>query len=198
MDKLRFYELAKLGDPDDDDQPILDNLVEDVVDERWRLLEGEPMGKLWPEDARIYLSSKESGSELGEYVANTESVLLAGKRFVAMIKKHCKDVPIEYLPVAIYDHRKRLISDEYCVVNPLGAHDCIDLKRSDTLFDDDDPKEVLSVDDIVIDKKRGAKAPNLFRPEHARTTYIMRYDLIDEIADADLPNVLWTKLDVSG
>jgi len=198
MDELRFYELDTLGDSEIDDRLVLDNFVAEMEDEVWRLLKGEPAAEVWPADARIYLTGDEDGLDFGEFIANTENVIVAGRQFVKLIRKHCKGVPIEFLPISIYDHRKRLLTAEHVVVNPIGSCDCVDLERSDVLWGKGKTKKVLSVDDLVIDRKRGAEAPQLFRPEHARSTYVMRFELTKAIKDADLRNVVWTKLDVSG
>lgn len=198
MDTLRFYALETLGETDVEDRPILKNFVEEAESETWRFHKGEPCEAHWPDDARIYLTGEEGGIELCELIGTTRNVIIAGRRFKTLIEKHCKGAPIEYLPVAIHDHRKRRLSDEYFVVNPLGVHDCIDLDKSDILWDDGPGSEVLRVRKMVIDRKRGAMAPQLFRPEHRRVAYTMRYELMKDIKNAALLNVVWTKLEVTG
>jgi hypothetical protein len=116
-------------------------------------------------------------------------MLIVDPKFRKIIEKHTAGEKIEYQPVAIYDHRKRLMSDEYVIVNPLGAYDCIDLKASDVLYDEDNPKEILEVNDLVLDKAKAMKAPQLFRPEHSRSSYIIRYDIGLDMHQAKLTNI---------
>jgi hypothetical protein len=198
MDTLRFYHLSTLGDPGQVDLPVLTTFVNEVEPETWRFHKGEPVAAFWPSDARIYLTGEERGIELCELVGTTRNAIIASRRFKEMIQKHCANDPVEYLPLAIHDHRKRLLADEYFFVNPLGAHDCVDLEKSSVLWDNGPGSEVLGIDSFVIDRQRGSRAPQLFRPEHARASYVLRYELAVDIANTTLANVVWTKLEVSG
>jgi hypothetical protein len=198
MDNVRFYLLETLGEPGAVDRPVLTTFVNEVEPETWRFHKGESVAPFWPADARIYLTGEERGIELCELVGTTRNAILAGLQFKELIQKHCPAGSIEVLPLAIYDHRKRLLSDEYSFVNPLGAFDCVDLGRSSILWDNGPGSEVLRIRTFVIDRNRGLHAPQLFRPEHGRSSYILRYELAVDIKNAGLSNVVWTKLEVSG
>jgi hypothetical protein len=193
----RFYELALLGE-DAPERPILKTFVTEMVPESWRLAKGDPMSAIWPIDARIYMTGNERGLELCELIGTTKAVIIAGLRFKELLEKHCPDGTNEYLPVAIHDHRKRLLSDEYCIVNPLGVHDCVDLEKSDVLWESGPGSRVVGAYDLVIDRQRGAKAPQLFRPQYAPMNYVLRRALVRDIIASDLSNVGWKKLGVSG
>lgn len=198
MDTERFYLLETLGEANEIDRPILETFVNEVEPETWRFHEGESVARFWPADARIFMTGKERGLELCELVGTTRNAIIAGPKLKALIQKHCPPDTLEILPLSIYDHRKRLLSDEYSFVNPLGAVDCVDLERSSVLWNDGPGSEVLEIRTFVIDRRRGRQAPQLFRPEHARSDYILRYELAVDIAAANLSNVVWTKLEVSG
>lgn len=47
-----------------------------------------------------------------------------------LIEKHCPGVAIECLPFTLIDHKKRPYSTGYCIVNPLGGVDCVDVAAS--------------------------------------------------------------------
>jgi hypothetical protein len=196
MDTLRFYDLAILGESHVRDRPILENFVDEAEGEIWRMHKGQSMAAHWPKDARIYLTGEEDGIELAELVGTTRNVIIAGPGLVALVKKHCKASQMEYLPVSIRDHRKRLLSDAYTILNPLGTHDCADLEESKVRKAKG--TGALRLDEVVIDKARGAKAPQLFRLHHRPMFFVLRYELAADIVAAKLPNVVWTKLGVSG
>ena len=205
---LRFYELGLLGNMEGRDgmrRPVAHSFIEGVG-----RMYGEPIAGRWPENARICLDSKEARrlqgathaygpALMGELIGTTCNSLIAGPKLKELIERHCPGVPIEFLPLTIYkgENAKRPLGGTYYFVHPIGFHDCIDLEKSSVLWDDDHTTP-LCVREIAIDARRGAAAPQLFRPLHAWECYIIRYDLAKAIRDADLDNVLWKKLAVSG
>jgi len=195
--KERFFLLATLGDANDDDNCILENFVDGIRPESWRVHKGEPLASVYPERARVFMSATDSGTRLGSLVGNTRSMLIASGPFRDIIEAHVGKKKIEYLPLAIHDHRKRLVGADYWLVNPLGAWDCIDLAKSDVLRDEDDPKEVLEVNEMVLDRARALKAPQLFRPEHNRSYYILRSELVADLEKAKLTNLVLKELVVA-
>jgi hypothetical protein len=205
---LRFYQLWLLGDMHGKvgaRRPVAHSFIDGVGRN-----EGEPIAGRWPKEARICLDSKEARRLqgairaygpllMGELIGTTCNSLIAGPKLRELIERYCPGVPIEFLPLSIYRSQdaKRPLPGTYCFVHPVGFHDCIDLERSSVLWDDDH-REPLNVRETVIDAKRGAAAPQLFRPLHDWSSYIIRYDLAKAISDAGLDNVLWEKLVVSG
>ena len=203
---FRFYKLWLMGNMDGTDgmrRPVLHSFIEGVG-----RMDGGPIAGQWPENARIALDSKESrrlqGAThaygpvlMGELIGTTCNSLIAGPKLKELIEPFCPGVPIEFLPLSIYKNgkAKRPLGGTYYYVHPVGFHDCINLEKSSVLWDDDH-KEPLRVREIVIDARRGATAPQLFRPLHDWSSYIIRYDLARAIRDADLENVLWERLAV--
>jgi len=205
---FRFYELSLLGDLHGEvaaRRPVVNSFVEGAD-----RAEGEPIGDGWPRDARLCLESKEKRRlegairaygplVMGEVIGTTCNSLIAGPKLKELIERHCPGVPIEFLPLSIYKSKdaKRPLPGTYWFVHPVGFHDCIDLEKSSILWDDDH-RQPLRIREMVIAARRGAAAPQLFRPLHAWSRYIIRYDLAKAIKDADLDNVVWQKLAVSG
>jgi hypothetical protein len=52
---------------------------------------------------------------------------------------------VEYMPISIRDRRKKLLSKDHFMVNPLWAVDCIDLGRSKVLYSKKNPTRVIEV-----------------------------------------------------
>jgi hypothetical protein len=102
-----------------------------------------------------------------------------------IVHREVKDViaevnegPTEYLPLRIYNHKKRLASDEYFIVNPLGAQDCLDLSASKIEYMG---KKIVAVKSIVLDRKKLEKAPDLFRVREDTTVYVASQRLLKRI-----------------
>jgi len=96
-----------------------------------------------------------------------------------------KDVTVEFtsqsncefeiLPFTLYDHKKRVLTKDYWIVNPIGTFGCLNKEASEIKYvDKDDAKsEVVSIRKFVFDPKKLKNAPDLFRvPERVRDYFI--------------------------
>lgn len=163
---------------------------------RYKFSEGEAFGDEYPEDARIYMSPKEQGRTLPSLVGNTRSMLIVHRTVKEIIEAN-NSGPTEYLPLHIYNHKKRLASDEYFIVNPLGSWDCLDLGASKIEYMDGD---VVGVDEMVLDPTKLKEVPDLFRVREDPSTYLGSQRLLERIVMGDLKptNVYIDRLPVAG
>jgi hypothetical protein len=195
MGDLRFRILDQTGDYGDDEKLcFLDEFVDGINMDAWRVREGAPLEQAFPKDAKLYMSPEYRGVRLADLVGNTSGMLLVSTPFKEAIEKHCKELKIEYLPVTIHDHRKRPHGKGYFIVNPLGALDVLDLKKSDIEWDDERPAEAIKVREPVLDRKKIARAPQLFRIDKDPGVYVIGVELAREIYDRNFTNVFWTEL----
>lgn len=194
MSEQKFFLIETLGDANDDDWCFIENFVQGLNQQSGRIHRGEPMTPIYPADAKIFLKGDETGLKLGSFVGNSRSMMLVSGPFRRVIEDLCVGVPIEYLPVSIHDHRKRPFATDYHIVNPLGTFDCLDEKKTDIEWDDDEPGTVIDVDDLVLDRAKMKNAPELFRVHLDPTSYVVGRKLARAIYDADFTNVMWTQL----
>jgi hypothetical protein len=190
---LRFFNLSAGGNLGDPDLCILHTLVEGLGMDVARVGLGERVGNLYPADARIYMSEDSPGIKLSPLLGNTRNTLIVSSEMRAVIEKHCKN-EIEYLPFTLYDHRKRVYSRDYCIVNPIGTFDCVDFQASDVRWSKKDPTKPSRIRAHVLDRKKVESAPQLFRVDHDPMTYVLRYELAKEISDRRFANVYWKEL----
>lgn len=195
---MRFFLWEVLGDSNDDDLCFIDNSVEGIGMGDTGLGFGERVGPEFPADAKIYLSKKSRGMKLSSFLGNTRNWIIGSKELKAAIEKHCKKDAVEYLPFTLYDHRKRVHSRDYFIINPLGTFDCLDLKASDITWDDDDPDDIIDIDEYVLDPKKVKKAPQLFRIDKDPMAYVVGVDLVREFKAQNLTNIFLTELELSG
>jgi hypothetical protein len=132
----------------------------------------------------VYMSSRFGGMALPDFVSNTRGLLIVHRR-VTEVFRRINEGPTEYLPLAIYNHKRRLASPDYFVVNPLGTHDVLDLKASDIEWSDGD---VVKIRKMVLDPKKTSKAPDLIRPREASRRYIISKTIATELRKLDPPN----------
>jgi len=140
---------------------------------RWsyKLSDGEKVvaSDKYPPDAHVQMSA-EFGMQLGDIIGNTQQLLIVSRALKDEIA-HVHAEPVQCLPIAIYNHKKRLASADYFIVNPIGVRDCLDLEESQIEYDDDD--EVVDVEEFVLSAPKVEGGPDLFRVKEDPATYIV-------------------------
>jgi hypothetical protein len=160
-----------------------------------RLLLGKPLLLDYPEDVRLFMSEDEPGIEVPDFVGNTLNYFICSQRMKEVLEAQQRD-QVEYLPVSIYNHRRRLAAANYFVVNPLGGVDCLDLDASEIEYHEG---KVVGVDKYVLDASKLQAGPSLFRVREEPTMYVLNERIVRAlIAMAPRPsNVLLIKLEVT-
>lgn len=92
-----------------------------------------------------------------------------------------KDERIEYLPVSIINHKDRVASTDYFILNSLDLVDCIDLKASKVKWSPLDKTCVTSCKGLVFLPEALPARLRVFRPKHWGVNI-----LIDEALAKDL------------
>jgi hypothetical protein len=113
----------------------------------------------YPEDPKIFMTDEEPGMVVPDLVGNVVNLLIISKRLKDALAG-VNQGQVQYLPVSIYNHKKRVASSDHCIVNPLGTFDVLDTSASKIDYKDG---EVVSVKTFVVDPKKVASAPDLFR-----------------------------------
>jgi hypothetical protein len=193
----RFFLWETLGDANDQDLCVIHNSVEGIGLGDTGLGFGTPVAPEFPADAKIYLSKQSPGIKLSSFLGNIQNWLVGSSELKAAIEKHCK-TGIEYLPFTLYDHRKRVYSKDYFIINPLGTLDCLDMKASKIAWSKKIPDEIIEIDEHVLDRKKVQNAPQLFRIDRDPMVYVVGVELVREFKALKLTNIFLTELEVSG
>ncbi|MFY2560374.1 imm11 family protein [Corallococcus terminator] len=193
---MNFYHLDTLGDGDEE-MAVFDDFVDGIDRYSWRVHEGVPLAPDWPKNAKLLMNKENPGIKLGSLLGNTRSMLLVDKELKELIQAHCQGLEIEYLPLVIYDHHKRVRGRDYFLINPLSSLDCLDLQASEICWDKNDPTNVIAVNKYVLQRDKVAEAPPLFRIQHDPSEYVLRTDLAKAIYDRKPTNMSWEKLPFS-
>ena len=192
-----FYLLDTLGDANDRDLCILRNFVEGLEGKSHYVQFGTPLTPFHPPDARIHMDERSQGIKLSSLVGTIGGTLIVHREFKELIEKHCKGADIEYLPFTLYDHRKRVHSRDYFIINPLGTFDCLDYEACGIKWGKNNPDILISIRERVLDRKKMEKAPQLFRIGKDSTSYVVGVELARDMYDHDLTNIVWEELDFS-
>jgi hypothetical protein len=93
---------------------------------------------------------------------------------------------IEFLPITILDHKKKVATKDYVVMNPLEIIDCVDIKASKVEWNDDDHTMIAQMDSLVLRESKIAKHVLIFRAKFMESDILVR----SEVADALRPQGL--------
>lgn len=192
---MRCFQLLTLGDSKDKSLAFISTAPEGIGIFDYCLSEGEPIGDQYPEDARIYLQRQHPGIRLTTLFGNTLCFLIVHASMKDVLLEHVK-TSIEALPFTLYNHKKRVHSREYWIINPLAIVNCVDKEHSDITYFDKDPTKVVGVRKLVFDARKLEGQPALFRVPEARTKYFVKDDLAVALTERPFTNLVATEIEV--
>lgn len=145
------------------------------------LTRGVPLQETFPEDAFLQMSKNfKKDTKLVDDVMNGNGIKICSKKLVEFLKsKELKN--IEYLPVTILDHKKKVASKDYCIVHPVGLQDAIDLKASVPQYNAILTTKINSVNQLIIDESRVDSQVRVFRLVGLTRPVLIDAKLADEI-----------------
>src|SRR5262245_60585043 len=122
--------------------------------------------KPWPTHVRFGMDPNfPKQIQLPDCVRNLQKALVASKRLKTLIEK-AKPARVEYLPVELMDHKGRVASADYFVINPTRLQDCIDKKASKLTWNSIDQDLISGCSQMVIDEERIESNAMVFRLKH--------------------------------
>jgi hypothetical protein len=107
---------------------------------------------------------------------------------VDVVRKHCKDQRIEYLPFTLINHKGRIHSTDYFIVNPIGALDCLDKQASTIEYMEDG--RIIAVISYVLDPNKLTDAPDLFRIKEWPRKYVISERLASAFTESNFTNII--------
>jgi hypothetical protein len=128
------------------------------------------------------MAAEDPGMQLTSFVGNTCGMLVVDRAVCDVMRPLVKDGEVEFLKVSMVNHRGRVASKDYYIVNPIGVHDVLNLQKSKIKYHG---KDVVAVDEVVLDPKKLAGKPNLFRLRERPRWYFASAALVDAIGNLD-------------
>ncbi|HYD41577.1 MAG TPA: DUF1629 domain-containing protein [Anaeromyxobacter sp.] len=159
------------------------------MERTFRLTQGVPLAHEWPDDVHFTMSD-DYPDDVGliDFLPSTSSCIVASQKVKDLLEAE-QVRNVEYLPVAIVNHKGRKQPEPYYVVNPFPLQDCIDLERTDGTRNQIDPSLFSSVKKLVIDESRIDASATLFRMKHWPFRDVYRPELAEKIKAAKLTGI---------
>ncbi|MCY1042345.1 hypothetical protein OV208_13555 [Corallococcus sp. bb12-1] len=145
---------------------------------------GSPVGSDYPKDAQWRMSDEFGGLKLPSLVANTDSTLVVERNLKEIFAS--TGAPLECLPFALLNHKGRVASRDYFIINPLAILDCLNPTKSEIEWEGED---VVELRKAVLDPDKMKDAPQVFRIKEAREQIVISHSLADALKKAAPTNV---------
>jgi len=189
---MRYFRLHLLGNTDDDSLAFVREAPAGLGLYRYCMRRGERIGNRYPRDAKVYLDKRSPGIKLGSVLGNTLSYFMVNTAMKDVIVATCS-CEIEQLPFTLYNHKRRIHSKDYWILNPIGTFDCVNREASDIRYLDASKKDIVGVRKLVFDTNKMADAPDLFRVPEEPAVLFMSERLATALKPLRPTNIIFTE-----
>lgn len=149
----------------------------------WAMKTGKSVSRTWPADMTFSMNpERPKDVALIDAIYNLEGYLLASARLTTFLR--ALSLPqVEFLPVAILDHKGRIASKDYTIPHCHRVVDCVDQQNSDFKWDGlQDPSMVVK--QLALNPSALGDEDRLIRPQYIPGVTLYRADL-REILNAE-------------
>ncbi|MCP3143935.1 imm11 family protein [Pyxidicoccus xibeiensis] len=165
------------------------------VEDEYELSRGISRAKGFPSDAAFHMDPKfKRYVDLADNLKNPDRIITVSKALKEFIEAR-KPREVEYLQVPIFNHKKKVASDEYFIINPLRVFDCIDKEKSDISWNAIDPDKISAVEKLVLKPKAFEPGFLLFRLKHFEHAVMVDRKLAQAILDEGFTGLIFDEVD---
>jgi hypothetical protein len=128
-----------------------------------RLRTGLAFASAFPKDAQFRMSREfKKDTALTDDISNGTLVKVCSPKLVEFLQK-LKVPGVEYLPVRILDHKGKVASADYRIVNPCPPQDVLDVKASGPRYSQMLKTEIVELKKLVVDPRKLEPGVRIFR-----------------------------------
>jgi hypothetical protein len=149
-----------------------------------RLTRGVTYAANFPKDALVRMSSDaKKRTVLLDDIANTDRIKICSPRLVEFLKER-KIKNVEYLPIKILNHKKKITATDYCIVHPIQLQDALDIKASKPTWSAIEKTEIFFVNNLIINQSKVDSMIKIFRLKNFHDPVLIEKKLAEEILAA--------------
>ncbi|HBI23683.1 MAG TPA: hypothetical protein DDX84_05685 [Nitrospiraceae bacterium] len=146
---------------------------------KYEFFKGISLKNRFPENPEYHFSLDEPGGrKLVDLHSNRMGILIISKKFKEIISN---ETNLEFLPIKLINHRKKVASVDYTIANIVGLLDCMDSAQSIGRQDPFFPDRFSRINKLVIDEKKVPDGINIFRLKQSPSTVIIKRVLKEKI-----------------
>ncbi len=164
------------------------------IEDDFELFKGISLASRWSSDASFYMNENfPEDLKLEEVVFNRNNLLVVSERLKELLEaeqiKH-----IEFLPVRIFNHKKRQVKENYFILNQTLLVDCLDLDKSTVRYNNIDPSSISSVVEMVIEEDKIPENMQLFRMARCTAITIFARELAKKLEAAAISGITFGEI----
>jgi len=146
------------------------------LEDGYELNRGIPREPTWPDEVTCEMNPEYPHDlELTDNLYGASVQIISLPLRDALIKHKVNDV--EYLPVRILNHKGKVASKDYFILNPPSTVECIDTKASKVKWNVLNKNFIRSCQQLVIDDAHVPAKVSVFRAKHLPTEILVRAEL---------------------
>jgi hypothetical protein len=150
------------------------------IEKSYQLNRGISRVVTWPSDVVCRMNPDfPKDIQLSDNLKGTGFAVISTAVKEAILKENVTNV--EFLPITILNHKGRVASTEYHIMNPLEVIDCIDVDRSGVRWSRIDPSLITSCRSLVLKPEAVPESTNLFRLKSLPMEIAVRKTLVDKL-----------------
>ena len=163
-------------------------------EDQFLLLEGVPLLSQWPDNVICKMSPR-----YPKDIQLTDN--LYGGNY-AVISKRLKEETlalagasnVEFLPISVLNHKGRVASKDYYVMNPVGTLDCVDIEKSGVVWNALNKNLISQVKHLVLKNDGIPPEVAVFRLTYMAPTILVRRSLADHLSSRGFTGLCFRKL----
>ena len=161
------------------------------VEQTSRLRKGVPIAAGFLEGAAFTMDPDfPDHTLLPDNLINTDGMIVASARLKSFLESRSPG-HVEYLPVAIIDHRGKPVKSEYFIIHPVDPVDCLDLEKCEPTWSAIDKTKIKRLKRLVIDETKVGRDRGLFKPQSFYNIILTRRDLAEALDREGFTGLRW-------
>jgi uncharacterized protein DUF1629 len=154
-----------------------------------------PIADRFPEDVELLMNPDfPKDLKLYDHLYNLDDLTVVSPRLTAFLEKLSLPA-IEFLPVKIIDHKGKVASADYAIVNAYNVYDCIDRDKTKIIWNNIDPELIMTATDLTLDESKLDPAVPIFRVKHLAHFLFVRENIANQILAGDFSGPHMRRLD---
>jgi len=192
---MNYYILDTAGDLNNRDYCFIDSEPYGIPKARYAVSHGERATGNVPveqDEIEFRLGEDNPGLVLASLLGNVGSYLLLNKQVISAIKElNLGD--LELFQFILLNHKGKIHSKDYCIVNPVGDYDCLNKERS--IFKYSSTGKLIRIKKMVFNKQKLERANDLFRLHDKPNRYLVSEKFKDTIEVNGFSNFLFEQVE---
>lgn len=191
---MSFFKISTLADYGKEDWCFTTNEPKGIGLQSYKFGLAEPLRKDEIEEpVTLQLDDEHQGLKKGSFIGNVSRMLIVNSDVKTVFERLVSD-DIDYHKFNLLDHKGKLHSEDYWIVNPFSSCDVLHLEESDIDFEDG---EIDTIWSMVFDKTKIKEVFHLFRGEPIKGTYFISQELKAALEEINVTNLVIKEIPIA-